>query len=61
MGLNVSSTPHDPPLALSVISVDGLIVRILACCNATTAGVIARVNVIGAGLRFTSFRFRWFV
>ena len=61
LGLKVNSTPHVPPFALSVISVDGLIVRMLACCNATTAGVIARVNVIGAGLRFTSFKFRWFV
>lgn len=60
-GLKVSSTPHEPPLALSVISVEGLIVRMLACCSATTAGVMARVNVIGAGLRFTSFKLRWFV
>ena len=61
LGLKVNSTPHDPPFALSVISEEGLIVRIFACCNATTAGVMATVNVIGAGLRFTSFKFRWLV
>ena len=60
-GLKVNSTPHEPPLALSVISVEGLIVRMLACCKATTAGVIAKVNVIGAGLRLTSFKLRWLV
>ena len=54
LGLKVTSTLEEPPLGRRKISEVGEMFSILACCRATSPGVMATVKVMGAGLLFTS-------
>ena len=61
LGAKITSTLLVPPLGRRKMSAVGVMLSMLACCSATSPGVIATVKVMGAGLLFTSLTVLWLV